>query len=235
MKTYLKESDILLLLPELAPVAAGWLDQSDSRIYQQQNAFYLESELTGSKPLAFQFEAELNFWQGQLKQFGKKDVPLLKALGITGAHPPKHIYDLTAGMLKDSILCLAAGFKVTACERNPIVYSFIQLNLKNAAYLPDLHYQFGHCVDYLADYADQYLYFDPMFEIANKSAYSKKNMQVFKGLVGADADAQDVLSQLLASGAKRVVVKRADKAPVMAGQLHHQIKSKTLRFDVYLS
>jgi len=60
-------------------------------------------------------------------------------------------------------------------------------------------------------------------------------MQVFKDLVGADDDAELVLQKLLQSGAKRVVVKRADKAPVLAGQLHHQIKSKTLRFDVYLS
>jgi 16S rRNA (guanine1516-N2)-methyltransferase len=235
MKTYLKESDILQFLPELAPVAAGWLDQSESRIFRQQNAFYLESELTGPKPLAFQFEAELLFWQGQLKHYGKKDVPLLKALGVTGAHSPKHIFDLTAGMLKDSLLCLAAGVQVTACERNPVVYSFIQLNLKNVANLTSFNYRFGHCVDFITDYADQYLYFDPMFEIANKSASSKKNMQVFKGLVGADADAEDVLRQLLESGAKRVVVKRADKAAVLAGQLHHQIKSKTLRFDVYLS
>jgi hypothetical protein len=60
-------------------------------------------------------------------------------------------------------------------------------------------------------------------------------MQMFKQLVGADADAESVLQLLLDSGARRVVVKRADKTSVLTGQLHHQIKSKTLRFDVYLS
>jgi 16S rRNA (guanine1516-N2)-methyltransferase len=235
MKTYLNESDILKLLPELASISSGWLSGSGSKLYQQQNAFYLESNFMPVNALSFDFDQELVFWQGQIKKFGKKDVPLLKALGLTGAHPPQHVFDLTAGMLKDTLLCLAAGVQVTAYERNPVIYSFIQLNLKNVAKLSGLKYELGHCVNFVSLFDDQYLYFDPMFEIPNKTASSKKNMQMFKQLVGADADAESVLQLLLDSGARRVVVKRADKTPVLTGQLHHQIKSKTLRFDVYLS
>jgi 16S rRNA (guanine1516-N2)-methyltransferase len=235
MKTYLNESDILKLLPELASISSGWLSGSGSKLYQQQNAFYLESNSMSVSALSFDFEQELDFWQGQVKKFGKKDVPLLKALGLTGAHPPQQVFDLTAGMLKDTLLCLAAGVKVNAFERNPVVYSFIKLNLKKIPITPSFHYHFGHCVDFISQFAQEYLYFDPMFEIPNKTASSKKNMQMFKQLVGADADAESVLQLLLDSGARRVVVKRADKTPVLTGQLHHQIKSKTLRFDVYLS
>jgi len=70
MKTYLKESDILQILPELASVPVGWLSD-DVKIFCEQNAFYLESEMTGNKALAFDFAHELEFWQGQLKQYGK--------------------------------------------------------------------------------------------------------------------------------------------------------------------
>jgi hypothetical protein len=130
---------------------------------------------------------------------------------------------------------LAIGVSVTAIERNPVIYALVQLNLNECSNLRGLEYHFGHCVSFAHLFKAQVLYFDPMFEVLGKSAASKKNMEIFKNLVGADKDANEILQQLLLTPARRVVVKRADKAPLLADHPHHQIKSKTVRFDIYVS
>ncbi|GAM77379.1 SAM-dependent methyltransferase [Vibrio ishigakensis] len=82
------------------------------------------------------------------------------------------------------------------------------------------------------------VYLDPMYphpENKKKSALVKKEMRVFQHLVGADLDADGLLTPALELATKRVVVKRPDyanwldeKKPSMA------IETKKNRFDVYV-
>lgn len=65
--------------------------------------------------------------------------------------------------------------------------------------------------------APQVIHLDPMFPSRDKSALVKKEMRLFKPLVGADDDAPDLLAAALALATHRVVVKRPRKAPSIAG------------------
>ncbi len=78
------------------------------------------------------------------------------------------------------------------------------------------------------------VYLDPMFPERQKSADVKKEMRAFHRLVGADADADDLLAPALAAARYRVVVKRPRKAPDLAGRPpSHRVEGKSSRFDVY--
>lgn len=80
----------------------------------------------------------------------------------------------------------------------------------------------------------QVVYLDPMFPHRNKSALVKKEMRVFQSLVGADQDADDLLAPARRLATKRVVVKRPDYAPPLAGVATvNAVATKGHRFDIY--
>ena len=56
------------------------------------------------------------------------------------------------------------------------------------------------------------IYLDPMFPHRDKSALVKKEMQVFRTVVGDDDDSPALLKAALAVATYRVVVKRPRKA-----------------------
>lgn len=60
------------------------------------------------------------------------------------------------------------------------------------------------------------VYLDPMYPHKQKSALVKKEMRIFQHLVGADLDADELLTPVLQLARKRVVVKRPDYAEFLA-------------------
>ena len=70
-----------------------------------------------------------------------------------------------------------------------------------------------------------------------KSAKQKKEMQVFRELLGGDEDAEKLFELALTKALKRVVVKRPDDAPEISQTRKPDIvfPGKTIRFDVYLT
>ena len=80
------------------------------------------------------------------------------------------------------------------------------------------------------------IYLDPMFPNRQKSAKVKKTMQYFQEIVFYDNEQEEKLLDLsLQKAQKRVVVKRPKLAPFLAQKFPtHQIKGKTIRYDVYL-
>ena len=119
-----------------------------------------------------------------------------------------------------------------AVERNPLI--FLALQEASAAVELDLKFEFGQALEF-ADMAADVIYFDPMFPEKQKSALPRQEMVFFKELVGSDSDADAVLKKAIASGsAKRVVVKRPLKAPLL-GNLKPQafVAGKLVRFDIY--
>jgi 16S rRNA (guanine1516-N2)-methyltransferase len=79
------------------------------------------------------------------------------------------------------------------------------------------------------------VFLDPMFpEESHSSALPKKGMQLFRRLIGDDADAAEVLKVALTTARERIVVKRPIQAPPLA-QLKPSLvyEGKTARYDVY--
>ena len=62
----------------------------------------------------------------------------------------------------------------------------------------------------------------------------KKEMRLFRPLVGDDLDAPALLAAALALASHRVVVKRPRKAPCIDGpRPSHQLEGKSSRYDIY--
>jgi len=80
------------------------------------------------------------------------------------------------------------------------------------------------------------VYLDPMFPHAGKSAQVKKEMALFRQLVGSDTDADNLLGPALALASHRVVVKRPRIAPDLAEQKPtYRLEGKANRFDIYVN
>jgi 16S rRNA (guanine1516-N2)-methyltransferase len=100
-----------------------------------------------------------------------------------------------------------------------------------------MHLLCGNAIELMNNWsgeAPQVIYLDPMFPHRDKSALVKKEMRLFRPLVGDDDDAPALLQAALALATHRVVVKRSRKAPVIAGeQPGYVLEGKSSRFDIY--
>jgi 16S rRNA (guanine1516-N2)-methyltransferase len=74
-----------------------------------------------------------------------------------------------------------------------------------------------------------------MFPHSVASAEAKKEMKLFRSLVGADVDENELWARADALARCRVVVKRPAKAPPLAGKKPTYILTgKANRFDIYV-
>jgi 16S rRNA (guanine1516-N2)-methyltransferase len=144
------------------------------------------------------------------------------------------VLDLSAGLGIDSVFLSQLGFEVTAVERNPLIY--LALN-EAAQHLPNgPKFVFGSSESFLEQASGSFdvIYFDPMFPEKAKSALPRQEMVLFRNLVGADEDADQVVQKALQTkGAQRLVIKRPIKAPVLFKKPESQVEGKLVRFDIY--
>lgn len=148
------------------------------------------------------------------------------------------ILDLSAGLGIDAIFLSQMGYRVTALERNPLL--FLALNTAQQK-LPSeqkekIQFEFASAQKFLEATQKSFdvIYFDPMFPEKKKSALPRQEMIMFRDLVGSDDDATSVIQLALKSKtAKRVVVKRPLKAPLLFERPQNQIEGKLIRFDIY--
>ena len=169
--------------------------------------------------------------------------PLAKALGVRSGVRPM-VWDMTGGLGRDAWAIASVGCQVVVYERHPVVAALLADGLRRAreSDLPTvrkiserIELVHGDATEFLPTSQLDVLYFDPMFPERNKSALVKKEMRIFRALVGEDLDASQLLEKACASGARRVVVKRLLHAPLVSDQKPtYQIKGSRLRFDVYL-
>ena len=175
---------------------------------------------------------------------GGRGEAIAKAVGIKGNELPT-VIDATAGLGRDAFVLASIGCQVRLVERHPVVNLLLQDGLRRAyadAEMGELLQQNLQLVDieHIAlldpnqDFADV-VYLDPMFPHKQKSALVKKEMRVFQHLVGADLDADELLTPALQLARKRVVVKRPDYAPFLAEKApHFSRETKNHRFDIYI-
>lgn len=172
---------------------------------------------------------------------------VVKACGLLKAPAPLCVFDATAGLLRDACVLAAAGATVWVGERSPVIAALIADGLARAAADPALRdlaarlqFQPGDSrarLEALADAPERpdVVYLDPMFPHRDKSALVKKEMRVFRGVVGEDADADALLAPALRAARRRVVVKRPRHAPWLAGRKPALAQEgRSARFDIYL-
>lgn len=172
---------------------------------------------------------------------------VVKACGLLKASSPLTVFDATAGLLRDACVLAAAGAEVWVGERSPVIAALVEDGLARAAgdpvlapLLAQLHFLPGDSrlhLEALAQAARRpaVVYLDPMFPHRDKRALVKKEMRVFRTVVGEDADADALLAPALGAATKRVVVKRPRHAPWLAGRKPSlSQEGKSARFDIYL-
>lgn len=174
---------------------------------------------------------------------GGRGEAVAKAVGIKSGYLPA-VIDATAGLGRDAFVLASVGCRVQMLERHPVVAALLddglQRGYQNAEIggwlrerLTLIH---ASSLDALSDMAEKpdVVYLDPMYPHKQKSALVKKEMRVFQTLVGADDDADGLLAPARRLAKKRVVVKRPDYAPPLAGVVTQSaVVTKSHRFDIY--
>ncbi len=170
-----------------------------------------------------------------------------RACGVRKGATPR-IVDATAGLGRDAWLLASLGCQVQLCERSPAIAALLRDGLARAAAEPTLAATAARVTliaeDALAhlrrlaslppEQRPEVVYLDPMFPHRDKSALVKKDMRVFRSVVGADLDADALLAPARAVATRRVVVKRPRLAPDLAGVVpHERMTGQSNRFDLY--
>ena len=176
---------------------------------------------------------------------GGKGQMIAKAVGIKGSVRPQ-VADVTAGLGRDSFVLATLGCEVTMVERSPIIHALLEAGLEQAQRDPEvadiasrMHLVHSDSIEWLqsqqvTEHRPQVVYVDPMFPHTDKSAMVKKEMRVFRDVVGDDDDSAALLSAALEAAENRVVVKRPRKAPVIDGQAPgYELSGKSSRYDIY--
>lgn len=179
------------------------------------------------------------------RQFGGgRGEAIAKAIGIKGNVFPS-VVDVTAGLGRDAFVIASLGCSVCMIERNPIVAALLADGLArgyqddNIGYWLKKRLTLVHAsgITGLSEisHVPDVVYIDPMYPHRKKSALVKKEMRLFRDLVGNDDDADQLLKPALQFAKKRVVVKRPDYAPPLLN-INPQtiIKTKNHRFDIYI-
>ena len=168
---------------------------------------------------------------------------IAKAVGLQPGVRPT-VVDATAGLGRDAFVLAQLGCQVTLIERNPLIAALLEDGLQRAAADADvaaivsrMRLLRGDAIALLNTWPDevpQVVYLDPMFPHRDKSALVKKEMRLFRPVVGDDDDAPALLDAALALATHRVVVKRARKAPAIAGPKPTLVlEGNSSRFDIY--
>ena len=167
-----------------------------------------------------------------------------RAVGMQKTRAPLQVLDATAGLGQDAFVLASLGCQMTLFERNPIIHALLadglyraSLNEACAPIVARMTLHSGNSLDWMnqaGPEAVDVVYLDPMFPHRDKSALVKKEMQVFRQVVGDDDDASQLLEAALGCARYRVVVKRPRKAPAVEGpEPATRIEGKSSRYDIY--
>jgi len=194
-------------------------------------------------PLVVDFHQGKAAYRAQNTQL--KNEAIAKAVGVTGQFQPS-VVDGTAGLGRDAFVLAGLGCNVQLIERHPVVAALLDNGLQRAQQIADFIGEICQCMQLIGtdnlftgkvfNHEPDVVYLDPMYPKTGKQkAQVKKDMQMFQQLVGSDEDADTLLEPAINQAKYRVVVKRPNSAPFLAGrEPNSQIKSKKHRFDVYI-
>ncbi len=183
------------------------------------------------------------------KHGGGRGEQVVRAVWGKNTQPPT-VFDATGGLARDSFVLAAAGCTVIAREQQAVIAALVSDALARArtyassqhdellaAVLARLDYQHGDSAAWLGNAnagSVDVVYLDPMFPPRPGKAKVKKDMQLLQQL--AETGLGENLLPLARRVAKqRVVVKRPDYAPPLAGVAPNgAVPAGGNRFDLYL-
>lgn len=185
--------------------------------------------------------------QAHRRRFGGgRGQPLARAIGLRHGRCPR-VLDATAGLGGDALVLASLGCRVDLVERSPIVAALLDDALERASQAPQLqqiaarmrlHHAEG--VAFLEGLSGperpDVVYLDPMYPHRRKSARVKKEMWLFRLLVGDDNDADRLLAMALERARYRVVVKRPIRGVALGERAPDAcIRSPNTRYDLYIN
>nr|BDT28495.1 class I SAM-dependent methyltransferase [Bacteriovorax sp. HI3] len=201
-------------------------DLCDYLYYREEILSFHSNELG---EMSFDFEELMKYHQRQNYALSKE--PLAKALAIKGSGEKRVIWDTTCGTGKDSLLISFFGAKLTSFERNPAVYLLLKDALRR--FPVDFHLEFGDARTLTHSHKPEVIYYDPMYPAKKKSALARKEMRIFKEIVGDDPDSKEFLEWALKTATERVVVKRPLEADPIKEKPTASYVGKSTRYDMY--
>ena len=179
-------------------------------------------------------------------QLGKRQ-PLARAVGMK-SKDQLYVIDATAGMGRDALILAKLGCRVLMLERSDVIASMLRDGMSRAmksALLMNLireriNLEQADAVSFLrtlsGDRRPDVIYLDPMHPQRKKSALVKKEMRIFRDVVGEDDDAGTLLESALNCALKRVVVKRPRIGESLPGPSpNRSVVGKSTRYDIYES
>ena len=158
----------------------------------------------------------------------------------------KSLLDLTAGWGIDSFILACHGLRVTMLEQNELIYNIGCHSLKCARSIKQVSAAANRIVSIHTTSIDFLLaqkqpgnfdciYLDPMFPDHKSTAKPAKEMQILQQLT-QNQDIDECFKLALMNAGKRVVVKRPAKSGSISDLTPDLFyKTKTIRFDVYLT
>ena len=213
----------------------------DFRIFKKDNIIFLQS-IKHNDWLPFSINVSSNNFIRRKNQANSQDI--IKAIGIKGNLIKPKVLDTTAGQGRDSFILASLGCNITLLERNKVIYLLLKNAIENAKNNDELKNIVKNMtiinqdsVKFLENNNDFFdvIYLDPMFPKSKKSRLVKKDMQIFREIVGNDLDSSKILESALKSNTKRVVVKRMNKSDFLDNKKpNFSIKGTSIRFDVYI-
>jgi len=207
-------------------------------LINENNGWTLQSKAG----LKLQIDFDENKKDYQRQKISKSDL-LARAVGLK--KKPLRVLDLTAGLGIDAVHLARLGCEVFSLERNPVLF-FLLSEAQKKSVRPEIEKIRFHNEEaevFLKREASKkvqdfdVVYYDPMYPEKRKSALSRKEMQIFRALVGEDHDADRILQLCLSLEVKRLVVKRPLRADAPTKEKSIQMISfsgTTVRYDVYL-
>jgi 16S rRNA (guanine1516-N2)-methyltransferase len=154
------------------------------------------------------------------------------------------VIDATAGLGQDAFVMALYGCEVRMLERSPVIYALLRDGLERAkadsdiaAIISKLSLQLADAKTFLLTLPGverpEAVYLDPMYPESGKTAAKRKEMRLFREVVGDDTDVQELFEAGLEAAKKRIVIKRPIKAPELA-KPNFVLSGTTTRFDVYV-
>ena len=166
---------------------------------------------------------------------------LIKAAKIKESADRPVAIDATAGLGEDSILLAAAGFQVKMFERDVVIAELLADAMERASRDPELssivarmELVRGDSIEAMenCEFVPDIIYLDPMFPTRAKSGLIKKKFQMLQQLESPCEEGEQLVKAALASGARKIIIKRPAKGEYLAGiKPNHSIAGKAIRYD----
>lgn len=215
-------------------------NNSSYTLYKENNILKLKS-LQHKEWLPFFIDFNSSKLILRKNQTGLKS-ELARAIGIKKDFKP-YVLDTTAGLGRDSFLIASLGCNVKMIERNSVIFELLNNALENAKINEELYNIIqkmtlinDNSINFLKNTKEIFdvIYIDPMFPKNNKTRLVKKEMQLFREVVGDDLDGVELLNVALLTQTKRVVVKRMLNSSYLDNKKpDFEIAGTTIRFDIY--